>query len=260
MIRVLNEPSFFKIKWNSQKKEYASRKHSHKEVSAGLILNGSTNVSVKDSTYKLSPGDFILIPAQTAHLCRPEQPDIFNFLLVYIDSEWWEKKLKVDAEKIPSKMLQAPEEWIGILKSIINDEPSELEIEKEVISFFESIIPQNTLNKTTAKKDDKLALAGNMIKANPEKPLSIDALADIAEMSKYSFIRKYNKSFGLTPHADIVNKRIQKAIELLGTSKSLTDIAIECGFTDQSHFIKQFKLHCGMRPSEYRNAILYNSY
>jgi AraC-like DNA-binding protein len=77
-------------------------------------------------------------------------------------------------------------------------------------------------------------------------------------MSKYVFLRKYRNRYGLTPHSSLTDARIRQSLSLMREGGSLTDIALDCGFSDQSHFIRQFKRYTGIRPSKYRKAILSN--
>lgn len=94
-----------------------------------------------------------------------------------------------------------------------------------------------------------------LISELPHNPLTVDELAAKTGLNSYSFIRKYARLYGLTPHADIVNRRIQRAIMLFEIDLDLISIAYECGFSDQSHFNKQFKLYSGVSPGEFKSAI-----
>ncbi|MDQ1855358.1 helix-turn-helix domain-containing protein [Chryseobacterium sp. WLY505] len=49
--------------------------------------------------------------------------------------------------------------------------------------------------------------------------------------------------------------KLNKSLELLSSSHSLTDIAMECGFSDQSHFIRCFKENIGITTLKYRNLL-----
>ena len=135
-----------------------------------------------------------------------------------------------------------------------------IDINEKVISFLNRMSSEYPIVKDNDPVEpDNLGLVFEEISINPETGKSLDELSHSSCLSKYAFIRKYSKRYGLTPHADIMNRRIQKAIRLLDSDLPLTDIALECGFSDQSHFNKQFKLYTGNLPSQYRKAILYNT-
>jgi AraC family transcriptional regulator len=67
-------------------------------------------------------------------------------------------------------------------------------------------------------------------------------------------IRVFKKEFDKTPHAFIIEQKINKARQMMKRSKNTTlaVIAKEVGFYDQSHFSKSFKKVLGINPSTYR--------
>jgi YesN/AraC family two-component response regulator len=90
----------------------------------------------------------------------------------------------------------------------------------------------------------------------------IDTNLTLKEISKNLDInpaylsREFSKYFDNLSFGDYIRKqRIKKAIELLNTSYSLTEIAYLTGFSDQSHFTRIFKLNQGKNPSAYRKEL-----
>ena len=78
-------------------------------------------------------------------------------------------------------------------------------------------------------------------------------LARISNMSASTFRRAFKKTMETTPGVYLTTIRINKARKLLiDTDKTISDIAEECGFYDQSHFIKMFTRLRRQSPSEYR--------
>ena len=72
-------------------------------------------------------------------------------------------------------------------------------------------------------------------------------------ISKYHFIRIFKRIIGITPYNYLTNYRINISKTLLiSTDKTISEISEECGFSDTSNFISQFKKHTGQRPFEYR--------
>lgn len=65
--------------------------------------------------------------------------------------------------------------------------------------------------------------------------------------------QKFPRIFGCTLGEYARQVKIEKAISLIGQSRgSLADIAYECGFADQSHFIRAFKSATGFLPGEFK--------
>jgi len=90
--------------------------------------------------------------------------------------------------------------------------------------------------------------------------LSLDELANNVNLSKYHFLRVFKNNLGITPHNYIVAYKIQRAKDLILNGDSLSDVSLEVGFSDQSHFIKNFKKIYGYTPKKLvdnSNIILY---
>ena len=89
--------------------------------------------------------------------------------------------------------------------------------------------------------------------------LSIDRLAKHINMSKSHFIRIFKKEVKLTPSEYLMKIRMDKAKKLLRSkSKTVTEVALQCGFNSNSHFSSYFSKQMGITPSEYQNN--YGSY
>jgi AraC-like DNA-binding protein len=83
--------------------------------------------------------------------------------------------------------------------------------------------------------------------------LSIESLAHVSNMSASAFRRAFEKIMDTTPGAYITTIRINHARKLLTkTNKTISNIAEECGFYDQSHFTKAFIRLRRQSPGEYR--------
>jgi transcriptional regulator GlxA family with amidase domain len=91
------------------------------------------------------------------------------------------------------------------------------------------------------------------IEAHLEKSIALRELAGIARLSSSHFARAFRQSAGVSPHDYLMQRRVARAQDLLGsTDLALSEIAIACGFADQSHFSRRFKERLGITPSRYR--------
>ena len=100
----------------------------------------------------------------------------------------------------------------------------------------------------------KLQTAIDYIQANLENKIGLDDFAQITNISPYYFCRLFKKSTGITPYQYLIKCRIEKSKILLKQEKlSITDIALEVGFSNQSHFTKHFKRLVGVTPKVYSN-------
>ena len=92
-----------------------------------------------------------------------------------------------------------------------------------------------------------------LMQANLDGDISLKQLADECGLSVAHFARAFRKSARTSPHRWLREQRIEKAIALLGRAElSLTDIALACGFADQSHFTRVFTKQVGISPGQWR--------
>jgi len=99
-----------------------------------------------------------------------------------------------------------------------------------------------------------LCAARDFLDAHCLEPIPLIHLAQMAGLSPFQLIRRFRKEFGLTPHAYQLDRRINRTRELLQQGYSLADLACLCGFSDQSHFQRAFKLRVAATPIQYRTS------
>jgi AraC-like DNA-binding protein len=80
-------------------------------------------------------------------------------------------------------------------------------------------------------------------------------LSAVVKLSEGHFSRMFKRTFGLSPHAFVLRRRLELAARLmLESTESQTDIALHCGFTDQAHLCKHFRRSMGESPAAWRRA------
>jgi AraC family transcriptional regulator, exoenzyme S synthesis regulatory protein ExsA len=92
-----------------------------------------------------------------------------------------------------------------------------------------------------------------IMEANFCHSLPLDAFAKMCHRSLSSFKREFHRCYGTTPAKWLIKRRLECAGQMLRTtSLSITEIAIECGFEEPSHFSRTFKSRFGRSPTDYR--------
>lgn len=105
---------------------------------------------------------------------------------------------------------------------------------------------------TGGLSSDKLRQAIDYIQAHLAENLSLEAIATEVGMSRFYFCRLFKQSIGITPYQYLIKCRIDRAKVLLRQRKlGITDIAVEVGFSNQSHFTKHFKRIVGKTPKKF---------
>ncbi len=87
-------------------------------------------------------------------------------------------------------------------------------------------------------------------------PLEVSELARIACLSESQFRKRFVKLFKISPSKFINRIRVQTAAKLLLSSDAaIAEIALQCGFCDQSYFTRQFSHFFGLTPKRYRDRL-----
>ncbi len=99
----------------------------------------------------------------------------------------------------------------------------------------------------------KLKQAIEYMQAHLGENLSLNDIANELGMSQYYFCHLFKRSTGMSPHQYLMRQRVEWAKQLLKQSdRTITSIALECGFANQSHFARYFRQCTGMNPSQFR--------
>lgn len=93
-----------------------------------------------------------------------------------------------------------------------------------------------------------------LIDADPGRQHSLRELAQNAGVSRYQLIRGFRRHTGLTPHAYVLQRRLQLARRLVACGIDLAEVAHRCGFFDQSHLTRCFTRQFGVAPGAYRSS------
>ncbi len=117
-----------------------------------------------------------------------------------------------------------------------------------LLSKTEATKKYSQLNKST------LAQLIEFVEANLCEDLSLNALAEVAQMSPSQFMRAFKATVGQSPHSWLLKRRLDRAKILLArTKQSIAQVAFDCGFSSQSHMTTVFSKHLGTTPKKYRN-------
>lgn len=91
------------------------------------------------------------------------------------------------------------------------------------------------------------------VAAHLDERVLLSDMAALAEMSVHHFARTFRARTGMTPHVYVMRKRIEVARAMLAVDQlAIADIALRCGFNQQSHFATTFRRMTGMTPRSFR--------
>jgi len=242
-------------------------KHFHEEFCFGVVESGQLDFNYRGKKVSANKG--------IINLCNPgEVHDGFTkngwaYRMFYVDP----LLMKELSSEISGKDNDIPffkdgviedkvmSQQLLLLHKLMSDDHV-FTIEKEelflntVATFIkkhaDSFIPIVTLTSSKSIINNII----DYINDNLSQELLVSELSELVGFSLFYFIRSFKKEVGLTPKEYIIQQRINKAIALIQKHKHkqlpLNQIALKCGFYDQSHMNKYFKLYKGLTPSIYQ--------
>lgn len=212
--------------------------HNHSQsFTIGLLVSGQLSLEMNNKSITCSLAEPFMIPPYMTHSLKTDSS--YDMILLSIN-----KQLIAEADfllKIDCFIKKA------ILKNYISSENGSL-----LTAYVRSLSQQNAffIKETMAAITNALPF----LERFPEKKFTIEELSQASNLSKYYFIRQFKDMVGLTPHQFQLQNRIRKAQRMLTHERSLTTVALDTGFYDQSHFIREFNKSVQLTPSDYKKS------
>lgn len=96
-------------------------------------------------------------------------------------------------------------------------------------------------------------LAKSLLTSRLSQQVTISEVAGACRLSRCYFTKAFTESVGTAPYTWLIERRIERSCSLIaGSTMPLSQIALECGFADQSHFSKAFVKQIGIAPARWR--------
>lgn len=145
--------------------------------------------------------------------------------------------------------------FLGLFAATTQRAADPLQIEERLVTLIAELIARHAarpLRSPSAPTGIERALA--RLDDDPAAKATLAELAAIAGLSRFQLLRVFARRLGVTPHAYLVQRRVQRARELLRAGRTPAEAALEAGFADQSHLTRAFARCYGVTPARFRAA------
>ena len=137
----------------------------------------------------------------------------------------------------------------GLLKAAASCDAAKLDLEVLTFNVLASFYKQDPLS---SNPPSWLRRAQEMIADMSSEELGIADIAEAIGVHRVYLARQYIRHLGCTPGDDLRRRRVERATQLIMTSdQALSDIALACGFCDQSHLNRAFLQQWGLTPTSF---------
>ncbi|MCI8387351.1 MAG: AraC family transcriptional regulator [Clostridiales bacterium] len=255
------------------------REHHHTELEISLVKEGHGTYTVKDRSFEFKPGDIFLFGTHEEHYITDIDEEILllnihfeprfiwansnemfdaKYLKIFFDRSYlFENRLDRD-----NPATETIRELILGIESEVNSQSAEYElmVKVKLLTILVLLIREyNYVNRSNSYTEranlNKISNAMRFLDENITEPLSLDEIAEKANLNKTYFITLFKKLNGVTPWEYITARRIEKSYELLRRGNmNVLEIATLCGFNNASNFNRAFRKVTGVTPSEFRKS------
>lgn len=243
---------------------HAFGRHTHDQFGIGVILRGAQKSMSGRGMVEAEAGDVIAVNPGEVHDGAPLGECGRAWRMLYFDPVALAGPIHAltdgDADSIelshPTLRDAASAACFQSLFHTMTDPLggySEIAAQEDLLLLLAQLIEGRKQERPGVPKAIEQARA--RIDDDPCTPLSLEELAAIGGVNQFQLLRGFSKMTGLTPHAYLVQRRLQRARRMIAEGATLADAALVAGFADQSHMTRLFVRSYGISPGKYAAAM-----
>ncbi|WP_286238156.1 AraC family transcriptional regulator [Neptuniibacter halophilus] len=239
--------------------------HYHLDYHIGLVVDGVQKQSCRGQSELLGPGRVAIMPPGqvhdgASHQARPYRLKTFRISEAMMQREFAEIFQRGGELSFAASVVESPQLSVRLqqLYTMISHQGSlsVLGVEQQWLSILQQLLPQLTPLRAQSLKgqlsEPDWQRVQEYCREHLADKVSLEALAGLCGLSRYQFLRRFEKRVGLTPHAWLTRFRLEQACALLRQpGQMIANVAADVGFYDQSHFNRAFRQAYGVAPSHY---------
>jgi AraC-like DNA-binding protein len=233
-------------------------RHSHSTWAIGVVDYGTGGIWYRGANERGGPGEIIAINPGEVHTGYPLQKGGVSYSMLYIGDEPVKDVLPgiTAMPTFPDIGIQdrvLASSWRRLCRSLEFGGPS-LAVEAQLLSDLACLFLRHARVKArqwTGREPRHVALIQEYLRANLHRNVGLNELAGLTGLSKAYVIRSFRRFVGMPPYEWLLQLRIEEARKRLQKGYPISDLAIELGFADQSHFHRRFKRVTGLTPAAY---------
>jgi AraC-like DNA-binding protein len=239
--------------------------HFHEYYVCGFVESGRRLLSCKNQQYAIESGDLVLFNPFDNHTCEQMDDQALNWRCLNIEKDVMGQISKEITGRHDFPIFQ----YNVVCKSDLIPDLRELhdriisgsmEFDKEEDFYFlmERLIAEyaKTVGECQMQPDVRIEIVCDYIENHYAERITLADLSDVSGVNKYTLLRNFTMEKGITPYQYLSTTRVNYGKRLLELGKSSMEVALEVGFSDQSHFTRFFKNFIGITPKLYQSIFL----
>lgn len=237
--------------------------HSHSTFSVGAITAGQSTYINGARQRRVRKGDLVLMNPGEVHACNPLRERPWAYRMLFVDARWLatvqaqarlgdgEQLSPLAADYHRDAGLYA--ELNALYETLVQVSVATASKEAAASAFFTRLLASVGTRAVSPQSVEPLTLAAEFIRRECTRAVKLGEICAEVQLSPSYLIRAFKQRYGRTPHAYLVDCRLQAAREQLRQGRSIADAALASGFADQAHLQRVFKRQLAATPGHYRD-------
>jgi AraC family transcriptional regulator len=232
----------------------------YSEACVALVLSGAFLYQSEGRSAVTVPGALVFANKHETFSCHHQSDDGNRRIVVFFSEKFLEpivEELRCGTPRFPAASAP-PSRMTAMVSGLL------MRIARQAADSYEAALAIAQLSlgcrsgrlryeRGSAADTRRVLDVVRYINANFAEPCSLDALASIANMSRFGLARRFRAVTGETANQYVVHRRLSAAAaRLAATARPISEIAYDVGFNDLSHFNACFRSAFGCPPSAWR--------
>jgi len=233
-------------------------RHAHPHFTISVLTAGEQRFEHKGRRMSLRPGDVVLLNPGETHANEPAGESWSHISLCLSEAALCARLPEFKDARFRARSTVIHEDGLatGVVQLLRRcARADELELQELAVGLFASVFGRHSDGTRRIRSRAPVDIVRRRLEEAPEVSVSLVELAQYAGTSGTSLLRSFARSVGCTPHVYQTACRIDRSKQLLRAGAKIADVALGCGFVDQSHFTHTFKRWLGMTPARYRTQV-----
>jgi AraC-like DNA-binding protein len=234
-------------------------RHSHDAYGFGLLEDGAHRSLSGRGHVDAYAGDVITTNPGEIHDGRPLGGASRRWRILYVEPEVLGGEAQITRPVIDDarlaralrRLFRRVEDWSAGREAGAADA---LACEESVAETWGMLMARHSTAPARAEAAGDVRKVRDRLADDPLDPPTLAEMAAMAGLGKYQLLRRFERAYGLPPHAWLLQRRAERARALIRDGASLAEAAAASGFSDQSHMTRIFVRQFGFTPGAWRRV------
>jgi len=235
--------------------------HFHRGYSVAVQEEGELTFEHGRGTHSIGAGKVMTVNPLEVHSARTAGAGPWTTRSFYLDPGLMMEICGATDEPRPNaefrdsvlRDVRACRALIELHRELETAEASAARVSSALARVLRDHVDLSTQRKTPVR--EAVLKAQEFLRRNLQETPSLAAIGAHVGLSPFHFLRVFKAHSGMTPHAWLMQERVERSLKLLQQGRPIAETSRQCGFADQSHLTRRFKQVLGVPPGTFVRGV-----